>query len=122
MIPVNLKSSVKKELPGRTMWMLLNRAEHKVEELSVSYIEIPGQQAALPFHVHEESAEFIYIISGEGHIVCNNKTVDMPQGGAVLLEKGENHALFNDGTDPLCALCVFVPPASPDNYLKPAKS
>jgi mannose-6-phosphate isomerase-like protein (cupin superfamily) len=121
MISVNLKNSVKKELPGRTMWMLLNKAEHKVEELSVSYIEIPGRQAALPFHVHEESAEFIYIIRGHGHIVCNEKTVDMPQGGAILLEKGETHALFNDGLESLCALCVFVPPTSPDSYLKPAE-
>jgi mannose-6-phosphate isomerase-like protein (cupin superfamily) len=117
---VDLKTSTTKDLPGRRMWMLLNREEHGSEDLSVSYIEIPAKQAALPFHKHDASVEFIYIASGGGHIECEGKAVNMPKGGAILLEKGEEHALFNDGNEPLCAVCVFTPPTTPAYYLKDA--
>jgi mannose-6-phosphate isomerase-like protein (cupin superfamily) len=113
----DLKTSSIKDLPGRRMWMLYNTEEHGAEAISVSYIEIPGKQAALPFHKHDTSLEFIFISNGSGHIEIEGKKIILSRGSAILVEKGEEHALFNDSEEPLCAVCTFSPPTAPKNYL-----
>jgi Mannose-6-phosphate isomerase len=111
------RSSIK-NLPGRKMWMLMNLEEHDVQEMSACYIEVEPQKGALPFHAHKSEKEFIYILDGKGHIEYDGNRTEVGAGTGIFVDYNESHALFNDDdSSPLRALCVFVPPSTPEDYI-----
>ena len=60
---------------------------------------IPG--ASIGLHTHEDSSEFIYLLSGRGKVLGAGVYEDLAPGGCRYCPKGHTHSLINDGTEPL---------------------
>jgi len=54
----------------------------------------PG--ASIPEHCHEESAEFYFIVSGEGTGFHNGSSFKVGPGDGWLCKAGETHGILND--------------------------
>ena len=54
----------------------------------------PG--ASIGMHTHETSSEIIYILSGDGKVVCDGETEVLHAGSCHFCPKGHTHSLIND--------------------------
>lgn len=57
----------------------------------------PG--ATIPEHCHADSAEFYFIVSGQGTGIHNGKTFNVEPGDAWLCQAGETHGILNNLVD-----------------------
>ena len=96
--------------------MMLEPAECEELSMSCCIVKVPEGHSISPEHSHKNSEEFIFIINGNGHITVNDKDYILRKGSGILIEKGEIHALHNTGDKTMEAICIFVPPSSPDKY------
>ena len=67
------------------------------------------QRVVAPWHVHPESDEMFYVLSGRGRAQCGGATYDMEKGDTLVLPPGMDHVVENVGTDRLYCLTVMVP-------------
>jgi len=86
-----------------------------VEELTFSQALIPvGSQT--DYHTHDRG-ELIYVVQGEGVIICEGKKVQIKEDVAMWIPKGEKHQIKNTGEGLLKLATVFVPPyTAEENY------
>lgn len=57
-------------------------------------------------HVHENSSEIIFILSGEGKVICDGIEYDLKEGDCHYCKKGSSHTLINTCATPLCFYAV----------------
>jgi len=76
----------------------LNNLEVKIEK---------GSQISP--HVHENSSEFYYVLSGIGEFLIDGKWISIKQGDALKAPMGMEHGLKNTGDDLLCVFSTFSP-------------
>jgi len=62
-------------------------------------------------NVHEESDQWLYVVSGDGKAVIEGKEVKIENGDLLLIEKGETHEIINEGKAPLRTFSIYAPPA-----------
>lgn len=55
----------------------------------------PG--ANIGIHRHETSSEIIFILSGEGRVLCDGEMTSLSAGDCHYCKKGSEHSLRNDG-------------------------
>lgn len=60
---------------------------------------VPG--ASIGMHTHTDSSEMIYILSGEGTVICDGVDEVIPAGCCHYCPKGSSHTLINHGEAPL---------------------
>ena len=65
---------------------------------------IPG--ASVGMHVHDSSAEIIFIVSGQAKSICDGKEEILMAGDCHYCPKGSEHCLINMGTEDLCFYAV----------------
>ena len=70
----------------------------------------PGDSEGGPDNRHENSDQWLYVISGSGMAVINGKEVELTPGTLLLIEAGENHEIVNTGFKPLETLDFYAPP------------
>lgn len=68
---------------------------------------IPGFEIAP--HVHADSSEFFYVVSGEGEFYENGEWNKFKKGYAFKAPKGMEHGIKNVGTDVLVIFSTFSP-------------
>ena len=68
----------------------------------------PG--ATVPDHVHESSAEILYILAGGGTMHIEGATHRVAPGDVIWIPAGRPHGYTNDGDSVLRALQVYVGP------------
>jgi len=68
----------------------------------------PGEGSV--YHNHPQSDELGYVISGSGVLqdMEKNVTAHLNQGDILLVDRGEIHRIFNNGTAPLLLLFVCI--------------
>jgi mannose-6-phosphate isomerase-like protein (cupin superfamily) len=76
----------------------LNNLEVKIE---------PGHQISP--HVHENSSEFYYVISGSGEFLIGDKWHIIKKGDALKAPISEKHGIKNTGDEPLLLFSTFSP-------------
>jgi oxalate decarboxylase/phosphoglucose isomerase-like protein (cupin superfamily) len=85
----------------------------------VLYFE-PGQGHAR--HNHPESEQFIFVISGQGEQMVEDKDgkpiiEPLNAGSLVSIPKGAYHSTFNTGWEPMRILAVYAPPG-PEQHMR----
>ncbi|MDR0762806.1 MAG: cupin domain-containing protein [Campylobacteraceae bacterium] len=68
---------------------------------------VPGFQIAP--HIHEESSEFFYVVSGNGEFLDDTEWKSIKQGDAFKAPQGMTHAIKNTGTKTLVLFSTFSP-------------
>lgn len=71
----------------------------------------PGQSTGGPDNRHEQSDQWLYVISDRGKGVVAEQEVSLGSGTLLLIESGEAHELFNTGDEPLKTFNLYTPPA-----------
>ena len=64
----------------------------------------PGSSIGL--HTHETNSEIIYILSGEGKVLCDGEYESLTVGSCHYCPKGHAHSLINDSDGDLTFFAV----------------
>ena len=75
----------------------------------------PGQSTGEPQNEHPRSEQWLYVVSGSGNAVVNQRRVLLKDNSLLLIEKGEIHQVTNMGRRPLVTLNFYAPPAYTKN-------
>jgi mannose-6-phosphate isomerase-like protein (cupin superfamily) len=70
-----------------------------------------GSSTGGPDNKHQNSDQWLYIVSGEAKAIINNKEMKLKAGEVLLIEAGDRHEIINTGTGPLQTLNFYAPPA-----------
>ncbi len=70
-----------------------------------------GESTGGPDNRHEQSDQWMYVISGEARAKVGESDVSLSPGDLLLIEKGETHEIRNSGKAPFKTLNIYVPPA-----------
>jgi mannose-6-phosphate isomerase-like protein (cupin superfamily) len=70
----------------------------------------PGDSEGGPDNKHDESDQWLFVISGRGEATINGTRKELTEGTLVLIEAGETHEIRNTGNTPLRTLNFYVPP------------
>lgn len=68
---------------------------------------VPGFQIAP--HIHEDSSEFFYVVSGQGEFLDDTQWKPIKKGSAFKAPQGMTHAIKNTGNETLVLLSTFSP-------------
>ena len=60
---------------------------------------------------HENSDQWLYVVSGEGEAVVQERRYPLKSGTLLLIEQNETHEIINLGDGPLKTVNFYVPPA-----------
>jgi mannose-6-phosphate isomerase-like protein (cupin superfamily) len=74
---------------------------------------------AIPEHVHENEAELLFILGGQGEMVIDGKRVPVRPGLVVHVPPGRRHSFTLTSSEPLEAL-QFYSPSGPEQRFKQA--
>jgi mannose-6-phosphate isomerase-like protein (cupin superfamily) len=78
-----------------------------------------GPGTVVPEHVHEGSAELLYVIEGEGTMTMAGQKMHVKAGTAVYIPAGTKHGFtLPEGAKPLRAIQVYVP-GGPQHRFRP---
>jgi putative monooxygenase len=78
------------------------------EAAMTELVMLPG--AAVPEHVHDRSAELLYILSGRGTMTLGDQTLQVKPGMAIYIPPGTKHSFrLETRVEPLRALQVYTP-------------
>ena len=64
----------------------------------------PG--ASIGIHTHKGNCEIIYILSGMGHVLFEDKSLPLGPGSCHYCPEGFSHSLINDGDEELTFFAV----------------
>lgn len=71
-------------------------------------VMLPG--TSVPEHVHDHSAELLYILEGSGTMIMAGKTIRVKPGMAIYVPAGVKHSFKMDSkVEPLRALQIYTP-------------
>ena len=62
--------------------------------------------STIGLHIHDISSEIIFILSGRGKVILDDKTDILSAGDCHYCPQGHSHSLINDGTDELVFYAV----------------
>lgn len=69
---------------------------------------VPGFQIAP--HTHENSSEFMYVVSGQGEFLDDTEWISIKKGDAFKAPQGVTHSIKNTGNETLVLFSTFSPP------------
>lgn len=71
---------------------------------------VPSESTGGTDNRHQNAAQWLFVLSGNGQTVVNGKTVPLKTGDLLLIEAGETHQIKNTGSKPLETLNIYAPP------------
>lgn len=71
----------------------------------------PGGREGGAGNRHRGADQWLLVIEGSGHARVNGKRTALKAGHVLVIEKGEEHEVVNDGDVPLKTINVYSPPA-----------
>lgn len=78
------------------------------EAAMTELIMLPG--TTVPEHVHEGSAELLYVLEGKGTMTLGGETLPVRAGMAIYIPAGVKHSLVLDSkVEPLRAIQIYTP-------------
>lgn len=87
--------------------LLFDREKDLIDNIFV--VEIFKKGGATPPNEHAHAHEFFYVLEGEGTARCDDKTMPIRRGDALLLRPGSEHMIENTGPGKLYTLTVMTP-------------
>ena len=75
---------------------------------SLAEIRHPPATASLE-HYHTEAEEVYFVLSGQGGLRVNGKTLSIGPGDVVVITPGERHKVWQEGEGDLVLLVTCVP-------------
>jgi mannose-6-phosphate isomerase-like protein (cupin superfamily) len=87
--------------------MLFDNSKDGIENIFV--VEIFAKGGATPPNEHPTAHEFFYVLHGEGTARCEDATMSIKKGDALLLRPGAEHVIQNTGEGKLYTLTVMTP-------------
>lgn len=98
--------------------LLDERTAPGLKEAAMSeLVMLPG--TSVPEHVHEVSAELLYVLEGHGVMTMGDKTVPVRAGMAIWIPAGVKHSFRLDTqVEPLRAIQVYTPGGPEQRFLK----
>lgn len=87
--------------------LLFDREKDDIDNIFV--VEIFTKGGATPPNEHAQAHEFFYVLEGEGNARCEDKTMPIKRGDALLLRPGSEHVIENTGPGKLYTLTVMTP-------------
>ena len=75
----------------------------------------PGQSTGQLQNEHPRSEQWLFVVSGRGQAVVNQRRLAIREKSLLLIEKGELHQVSNTGRSPLVTLNFYAPPAYTDD-------
>jgi len=97
-------------LPPRVSKLLLSPRDGGVKNLSLG-MNITEVGSMIPDHVHEESEEVLFLISGRAKLVIEGEGEwEIGPETAFYSPLGKKHRLENIGNEPLKLVWVYCPP------------
>lgn len=87
--------------------MLFDGEKDAIDNIFV--IEIFNVGGATPPNEHAAAHEFFYVLEGEGIARCEDRTMPIRKGDALLLRPGSEHVIQNTGAGKLYTLTVMTP-------------
>jgi len=81
--------------------------------VSVCWLEVPPG-ASEELRSHEEAEQVYVVVSGNGTMSATGDTQQLSVGDLVLIPPATDHAVANDGADPMALVSVQSPPVSAD--------
>jgi quercetin dioxygenase-like cupin family protein len=70
---------------------------------------------SVPLHNHAMEETYT-ILKGQGLVNVNGEEQAVTQGDLVLIPSGQNHALFNTGTEEMQMMFVYAPPSVAEHW------
>jgi mannose-6-phosphate isomerase-like protein (cupin superfamily) len=71
----------------------------------------PGDAEGDPHNRHRGADQWLFVLEGRGTARINGRRYKLGPGTLLLIEKGDEHEIRNDGRGLLRTLNVYVPPA-----------
>ena len=71
----------------------------------------PGDAEGGPGNRHRGADQWLYVVSGTGVARINGRSHTLKRHTLLLIERGDEHEIRNDGRKPLRTLNFYVPPA-----------
>ncbi len=106
-----------KKIPSRTSKLLLSEMSVGARAFSMGQ-NVTDVGSQIPEHAHETSEEGMYIVSGRGRLITEEREQDLGPGMAIFMPPGVKHSLLNVGDEPLKLVWVYSPPLP--NHIKPS--
>jgi quercetin dioxygenase-like cupin family protein len=100
---------IKPSLP-QEMTIFFDKDNQPNEQVQMGVIVLqPGEKRPLEGYARHEQDEYSYVVSGEAHTILEDG-LDLvgKSGDAQLIEAGEGHINYNDGTEPAVVVWVLV--------------
>jgi mannose-6-phosphate isomerase-like protein (cupin superfamily) len=70
----------------------------------------PSDSTGGPNNRHEDSDQWLYVVSGAGQATIAAESVELTEGDLVVIEAGETHEIVASDTVALETLNLYVPP------------
>jgi quercetin dioxygenase-like cupin family protein len=112
MYTAQLKDIVKKELPGRNVYVLTEKLP--VEKLTVGVCEVPPKSTMIP-HKHSQE-EIIYIFRGHGHVIVDGTMEVVFPGTLVHFPSNKEHCTSNESNETMQFVFCFSPTVVVGSY------
>lgn len=94
--------------PGRVVRPFFG-AERGAERLSAGTVTFPPRSDSIP-HTHTSEEEVLYVVAGNGALVCDGEPFPLEPGAFVFVPPGVEHFVRVDSDEPLTFFYAFSPP------------
>ena len=102
-----------KEVHGLRPHILMDAGELGSRNVSVNWLEVPAGVSE-ELRSHEEAEQVYVVVSGTGTMSATGDTQRLEVGDLVLIPPATDHAVGNDGVEPLALVSVQSPGVSAD--------
>ena len=101
------------EVHGLRPHLLMDAGALGSRNLSVNWLEVP-EGASEELRSHEEAEQVYVVVAGTGTMSATGDTQRLDVGDLVLIPPATDHAVANDGGEPLTLVAVQSPAVSAD--------
>jgi mannose-6-phosphate isomerase-like protein (cupin superfamily) len=108
-----LADAATKEVHGVRPHILMDAGELGSRNVSVNWLEVPAGVSE-ELRSHEEAEQVYVVVSGSGSMSATGDTQRLEVGDLVLIPPATDHAVANDGSEPLALVSVQSPAVSAD--------
>ena len=105
---VNINDVEAGRIPGREIRDLINENTVGAKGVSLRITDLLPGETSYPGHIHSDSEEVIFVLSGKGEIKIGDETFPMNPGDAIYLPAGLKHLMRNTGKEAIRLACTFT--------------
>ena len=95
------------QVPGREVRCAVSGHVSGSEQMTMQIVDVLPGAVSKPGHTHNDCEEIIFVHSGAGEILIDDKVYQMKPGDVVFLPRGVRHMTRNPGKDKMRLICSF---------------